>query len=170
MFSMKCNCYRATRWWQHGSDHNSPAFSEDQARGAANQTHNSTVVPARKARWAGLSSADAFPSNLKPLLSYVLRYLEPPIWLPLGHLFRYPLFICLAFHTDLLENVAMEYLTRRGSKLKTFYLHTDYCTFTEARQCFFLQVLLWDCNFNYPSQQIFCLYSANAILEIHIKF
>lgn len=65
-----------------------------------------------------------FP-NLKPLLYYVLRYLKQPVWLPLSCLFWYQLFICLTFYAVLLENLAMEHLTRRGSKLKIFHLHTE---------------------------------------------
>lgn len=66
-----------------------------------------------------------FPLNLKPLHSYTLRYLEQPVWLPLGCLFCYQLFICLAFYVILPEDLAMEHLTRRGSKLKNFHLHPE---------------------------------------------
>lgn len=65
-----------------------------------------------------------FP-KLRSLLYYFLRYLEQPVWLPLGCLFWYQLFICLAFYAVLLENLAMEHLTQRGSKLKNFHLHTE---------------------------------------------
>lgn len=40
-------------------------------------------------------------------------------------LFCYQLFICLAFYVILPEDLAMEHLTRRGSKLKNFHLHPE---------------------------------------------
>lgn len=66
-----------------------------------------------------------FPLNLKPSLSSVLRDLEQPVWLPLGCVFCYQLFICLPFYVILPEDLAMEHLTRRGSKLKNFHLHPE---------------------------------------------
>lgn len=108
--------------------HKSSVCPEDHSGGggerAADQTHNSMEV------WQGGRDGLAsilltlFP-NLKHSFYYVLTYLEQPVCHSLGCLFWYQLFICLAFCAVLLENLAMEHLTWRGSKLKHFHSHTE---------------------------------------------
>lgn len=76
---------------QHGSDHNASLCPENQAGAGLGDSRLDTYITQWRTGKEGEMNwcpyCRHFSPNLMPLLYYVLRYVEQPIWLPLGCLF-----------------------------------------------------------------------------------